>query len=41
MKEYWINVYYFKGRQWQGFCYPTKEPRLNVRVLYRIHVRMK
>lgn len=41
MRECWINIYWLKGRQWQGFCYRDPEPRLKVKVLYRIHVKLK
>lgn len=41
MKECWINVYLTsKGEVIQGYCFP--EPlKLDCKILYRIHVRLK
>lgn len=44
MKECWINVYLHNGRQWQGHCFKTRNRAplgQDMRLLYRIHVRMK
>ena len=40
-KECWINVYYGGDDHWYGLCYPYRCHSGPMKLLYRIHVRLK